>query len=387
VRNLKIYGIIVEYNPLHNGHLYHLEQVKKMNDCDLLIAVMSGDFVQRGQPSLVNKQLRTKLALQAGVDIVIELPYLYAVSHADLFSLGAISLLNQCGVNEIVFGSETNEVHKLEEIARLIDHPHFNDLIKINLNNGFSYPEASSIALSTLTQKKVELLSNDLLGIQYIRNILRINKNITFRSIKRIHTNYKDTLITHQNIASATSIREAITNQQEFKKTIPHYTLDVIENAKLHDWNHYFSYLKYEITTNKNNLQEIHDVNEGLENALIKNIRNSQNFKHFVNLLVSKRYTTAKIQRTLTHVLNHVTKEEVIKSDILNGPKFIRILGFNESKSAFIKQIQKSSQIPLITNINKSNIDLLKLDLRVSEVYHLIDDVKERKIPCILRHK
>ncbi len=380
---MKICGIIVEYNPFHNGHLYHLNQAKKISQCDLLIAVMSGNFVQRGEPSIIDKHLRTKLALQKGVDLVVELPYLYAVSHADLFSFGAISILNHCGVDEIIFGSEINDSNILKEIALFINKNEFNDRLRRKMKEGYSYPKASSIALSYLTENKIDLLSNDILGIQYIRSIQKINKNISFKTIKRIHSNYHDETIKHEKIASATSIRQALIRKEVIDNTLPKETIEIIKNNHLHDWHDYFSLLKYKILSCQHLLHEIHDVNEGLDKAMIQNIHHSNDFNTYVSKLVTKRYTRGKIQRTLTHILNHVTKKEVDTLDRYNGPKYVRILGFNKNKSSFIKTLKKNSSIPFVTNITKSNYHLLKLDLRVNENYHLVDHHKERKIPII----
>ncbi len=381
VRLLNICGIIVEYNPLHNGHLYHIEQIKKTCQCDLLIAIMSGNFVQRGEPSLINKHLKTQLALQAGVDIVIELPYFYAVGHADLFSYGAISLLNQCGVNEIIFGSELNDCHALKEIAQWIDNPLFNEYLKVLLNEGYSYPLACSKVLTKLTHHTNTIQSNDLLGIQYIRSILKINPTITFKTIKRIHTNYKDTKIDHDNIASATSIRNALQKNQDVSAYLPEYTYNSLKKAHLHYWDDYFPYLKYQIMSNQN-LDTIHDINEGLENAIKDRIKEAKNFDFLVQTLISKRYTKGKIQRVLTHVLNQVTKNDITRFQ--QGPNYLRILGFKQDKSSIIQQIKKNTVHPIITNINKHNYPLLELDLRTSEIYHIVDDNKERKIPIII---
>ncbi len=382
---MKVCGIIVEYNPLHNGHIYHIEQVKKLSKCDILIAVMSGNFTQRGEPSIINKHLRTALALEAGIDIVVELPYVYAVGHADLFSFGAVSLLNQCGVDEIIFGSETNDINLLTNMAKMIDDNRFNEELHNLLKTGISYPEACNLTLKKLTGKDFDLLSNDLLGIQYIRYIMKINQGIAFKTIKRIHTNYNDTIIKHQHIASATSIREALKNKKAIKNTVPDFTLEVMEKNKLHFWNDYYPYLKYQIMTNKANLSSIHDISEGIENAIIENNEKYHCFTNLVESLVSKRYTKGKIRRILTHILNNVTKEEVSNLKIQDGPQYLRILGLKESKSYYLKNIKQGCEIPLITNINKYNYQLLSLDLRISEVYNLPDGKKERKIPIIYK--
>lgn len=377
---MKICGIIVEYNPLHNGHLYHLQETKKLSQCDLLIAIMSGNYTQRGDVALLNKTIRTKLALMAGVDVVIELPYIYAVGHADLFSFGAISLLNYLGVQEIVFGSEANNLKLLTKIAKIIDTPQFNDLVKSYLDEGLSYPESTSLAINNLMKEKVNCLPNDILAIQYIRQAQRINKNITLKSIKRVGNNYHDIVIT-DNKTSATSIRHALENKKDISKVVPEYTYEAIKNATLHFWHQYFPYLKYQILSLKENLSLIHDVNEGIENAIINNITKYHDFNSFVSSLISKRYTKGRIQRILTHILNHVTKEEFNKHKEM---MYIRILGFKKEKSHLIQNLKKHCTIPIITNINKNNYPYVKLDLKVSDVYHIIDNDKERKIPLIL---
>ncbi len=378
---MKICGIIVEYNPMHNGHLYHLEKCKKLTNCDMLIAVMSGNFVQRGEPAIVNKQIRTEMALQAGVDLVIELPYLFAVSHADLFAFGAIKLLNELGVNEIIFGSETNDLNLLKNIAEITESTLFNQQIKVKLGEGYSYPESAYLTIKSLIKTDHELDANDLLGIQYIRNIIKINPKISFNSIKRIHTKYNDSKISHETFASATNIRNALLNNQDITNYVPQYVNTVLTNNSLHSWYDYYPYLKYQIISNQDNLNEIHDINEGLEKAIIKNVSKNDSFTDLVQSLVSKRYTKAKIKRILTHTLNRVTKVDAL--NILDGPKHIRILGIKKEKSQYLKQIKKKTNIPIITNVNKDNYSQLKLDIRINEIYHLQDGDTERKIPII----
>src|SRR5690554_2523817 len=299
---------------------------------------MSGNFTQRGEPAILNKSIRTKLALQAGVDIVVELPYIYSVGHADLFSFGAISILNNLSVEEIVFGSESNDISYLLRIMKLLDTPIFNNLVKQNLSLGISYPESAINAIKSIVKENIELMPNDLLALQYIRQTNKINKNIKLKTIKRISSNFHDQEITNNDITSATSIRNTLQNRKDISTTVPLYTKDALKKGQLHYWHNYFPYLKYQIISMKQNLSHIHDVNEGIENAIISNINASDDFDKFVSSLTSKRYTKGRIQRILTHILNHVTKEDVRNLQIHNGPQYIRILGFNEKKSHIIKR-------------------------------------------------
>ncbi|MDF2699341.1 MAG: hypothetical protein K0Q49_897 [Haloplasmataceae bacterium] len=372
---MKITGIIVEYNPLHNGHLYHISETKKRAHCDFLIAVMSGNFVMRGEPALLNKQLRAELALKSGIDLVVELPYPFSVASADLFAYGAISILNNLNVDDIYFGSETDDVQALTLIAETLDTERFNAEIKIYLNQGLSYPKACENVLKSLHNSNYQFNANDILAIQYIRSILKINNQIKYYSIKRIHNDYNDQTFSHDRIASATSIRNALDNNITIDQYVPSYTSDILKTNKLVHWDDFYPYLKYQINVNQNNLHLIHDVNEGIEHAILNNINQYDDFNTFVASLVSKRYTTSKIKRILTHILNNVTKAEVN----LTGPQYIRILGINKSKSYVLKEIH--SNIPIITNINKNNYDLIQLDERISQTYHFIDQHKLRKIP------
>lgn len=380
---MKIAGIVVEYNPFHNGHLYHLQETKRLTNCDVLIAVMSGNFTERGDVAILDKHVRTALALEAGCDIVIELPYLYAVASADLFSYGAIYLLNQCGVSEIVFGSESNDYLILTENAEVINNPAFDDKIKIYLDEGYSYPKAAELALKALINTNLEFKSNDILGIQYIRQIKRINPNIKYQTITRLGNMYHDTEITHNYFASATAIRKLVKENQNISNVVPPYTLEALSTHSLHYWEQYYPYLKYQILAKQYELHQIHDITEGLEKAIIKAVKTSNTFAELVTSLVSKRYTKGRIQRSLTHILNNITKEEVEAYNIHNGPKCIRVLGFRKEKTPIIQKLKKISTIPIITNITRQNYDLVKLDLHVSQIYHLTDNQDERKIPII----
>ncbi|NLG82275.1 MAG: nucleotidyltransferase [Bacilli bacterium] len=380
---MKIAGIIVEYNPFHNGHLYHLQETKRITNCDVLIAVMSGNFTERGEVAILDKHVRTRLALEAGCDVVIELPYLYAVASADLFSYGAIYLLNQCGVSEIVFGSESNDYLILSEKADLINQPAFDEKIKVFLAEGFSYPKAAELALSSLTNTAMEIKSNDILGIQYIRQIKRINPNIKYHTITRLGNAYHDQEIKSNQFASATAIRKAIKENKEICDVVPPYTAHALKNECLHFWEDYYPFLKYQILANHTNLHNIHDISEGLEKAIINAVKETTSFADLASSLVSKRYTKGRIQRCLTHILNNITKNDVKSYNLSAGPKCLRILGLRQDKSFIIQQLKKISTIPIVTNITRDNYNEVKLDLQVSQIYHLIDNKEERKIPII----
>jgi predicted nucleotidyltransferase len=371
---MKVCGIIVEYNPFHNGHLYHINQVKQ-NNCDLLIAVMSGNFTQRGELAILDKFRRTELALTHGVDVVIELPYAYATSSADLFSLGAISILNHLKVDELYFGSETNDIKKLTHIASLLDSKAFNDGIQVFLNQGLAYPKASQLALNELLEDDLILLSNDLLGIQYIRRIKQLQSTIEPKSIQRIANQYRDLTFSHHSIASATSIRQAVKNKQAIIDYVPELTHQYLTDYA-NDWDHYFDWLQYQIIANEKNLHLIHDMTEGLHNRIIEANRKATNFHELTNLLSSKRHTESKIRRILAHILTNYTEEEFQQKQ-----PYIRVLGFNREKSQLFKKVIKDCSIPVITNITKSDFHLVEIENRIDDLYYHQHPLKNRKIP------
>lgn len=376
---MKTVGMIVEYNPFHNGHLYHITKTKEQSKCDLLIAVMSGHFTQRGDIAILDKFTRAEIALKHGVDIVIELPYFYATSSADLFSFGAINLLNHLKVDEIYFGSETNDIQKLTKIAQTINSDEFNQIMKTKMKAANSYASVSHQVIGELLGDETTLLSNDILGIQYIRSILKLNSSIKPYSIKRIHNHYLDEHFTHPTIASATSIRKAVKQREAFESYVPK---DVSNQLKkpIHTWDDFYPYLKYQIHANPSQLADIHDINEGFDHAIIKEVNQHQDFKSFVQALTSKRYTESKVQRIMCHILTQFTKTEFTNVE----KDYIRILGINKQKTDLWKRLTDQLSIPIITNINKYNIKYLQTEMRVDHIYTINSNNKVRKIPVFI---
>ncbi len=347
---MKSTGIIVEYNPFHNGHLHHINLTKKMFKNNVIIAVMSGNFTQRGDASVINKWQKAEIALRFGVDLVVELPFQYATQSADLFSKGALEILNDLKVDNIVFGSECNDINKLYDNANKI----------INNNNVLidneSYPKniLRDINIST---------PNDILGITYIKEIINNNYNIKAYTIKR-ETDYHSKDL---NECSATSIREALKNNIDFNKYVPYkfnYT-----NLKFID--DYFNYLKYKILSTYD-LSIYNGVDEGLENRIKKVINSSNSLDELINNIKSKRYTYSRIKRMLLHILTNYTKEDNNKYKNINH---IRILGYSNKGIKYLSKIKKEVKLPLITNYNK-NKDLLSLEYKVSSIYGM-DNINE----------
>lgn len=354
---MKSVGIICEYNPFHNGHIYHINKVKELFPNHIIILVLSGNFTQRGDVSLINKWKKTEIALNY-VDLVIELPFVFASQSADLFARGAIDILKALNVDAIIFGSESNDVKKLEELALITKTKEYNNLVKMYLDDGFNYPTSLSKSLFEICGKTIDS-SNDLLGFSYVKEL--VDTNIKPITIKRTN-NYLDKDLAGK-ITSATSIREALKNGTDVEKYVPSTCYNYLNNVKFLD--DYFDLIKYRIVSD--DISKYQTVDEGIENRLKKVINEVNGIDELINKVKTKRYTYNRIKRMLVHILTGFTKDEAknIKTE------YIRVLGFNKKGQNYLKAIKKECSIPIITKFEKNN-DLLNIEARVSNIYNLI---------------
>ena len=366
-----VVGIICEYNPFHNGHLYHLSKVKELFPNSLVVLVMSSCFTERGEISLLNKWDKTNIALTYGVDIVIELPFFYATNSADYFANGSIKILNELNCNYLVFGSEINDIDKLNKIADIqINNKEYDNLVKEYLDKGNNYPTSLSLAIKDLIKEKIDT-PNDLLAISYLKQIKLLNSNIKPISIKRTN-NYHDKEIKNV-ITSATSIREALNNNQDIKEYVPIETYNSINKI---DYLKYFNLLKYKILSD-NNLDRYLDINEGLDKRIKKAINKANNLDELINLIKTKRYTYNKINRLLLHIYTGTTKDEV---DKLNKLTYIRVLGFTSNGKKYIKEIRNNTSVPIITNYHELDDYILDNELKVTNLYNYLINKEELNI-------
>ncbi len=367
---MKAVGIICEYNPFHKGHLYHLNETKKMFPGQPIIVVLSGNFCQRGEPSIINKWKKTKIALEYGADIVVELPFAYATQSADIFAEGSIRLLDSLKINNLVFGSESNDLNKLIEMADIqLNNDSYQKIVKDYMEKGINYPTALGNALEDILNKKIKT-PNDILGISYIREIKKLNSNIIPHTIKR--TNDYNSKTIENEIASATSIREALKNNENIIENVPTLTYDYLQD-NLHFLDDYFPFLKYKILTEKTELSKYQTVDEGIENRISSSILEAKSIDELINLIKTKRYTYNKIRRMLTHILCNFTKEEAQNKKI----DYIRVLGFSKKGQKYLNHIRKDLDLPIITNFSKGNPNL-NLELRVTSVYASILEEREK---------
>lgn len=353
-------GIVAEYNPFHNGHKYQIDLIKNMYDNPTIIAVVASSFCERGNLSVLNKWDKTSIALENGVDLVIELPFVFASQSADIFAKGALKILNELKVQKIVFGSESNDLEAIKSIANLqINNKNFDKELKEEIDKGINYPTALSNIIKKYTNKKIDS-PNDLLGISYIKEIIKNNYNIEPIAIKR--TNKYHEKNAKEKISSATSIRNLIYNNKRINKYVPF-------NPK--KYNIYkpdiFKLLKYKILSEKD-LSIYNTVDEGLEKRIIKYINEANNLEELTNLIKTKRYTYNRINRMFIHILTSFTKEEAKDIDI----NYIRVLGFNNKGKAYLNNINCN----IITRYKNNNYKELLIEKRVNEIYSLIVDDK-----------
>ena len=389
---MKVLGIIAEYNPMHTGHIYHINEAKKITNSDYVIAIMSGSFTEQGNIAMLDKFTRAKEAINSGVDLVIELPTIYAVSDGGSFANKAIQILNDLNiVDSICFGAETDNISKLNNIANTIvvnEKKIWND-IKENLKKGISFANARNEALKIfLKDDEINLVNtpNNILGIEYLKSIITLNSNITPYCIKRESNDFNDNIIT-QEYTSSTSIRKYLEEGkdiQNISEYISKNTLNFFLNSKALFNKDIFEILKYKIITiSKEKLRNIYGITEGLENKIQSEIIDSYTYEDFIFKLKSKRYELSKIKRMLIHILLDTTKEDF---DNLKNCKsnYAHILAFNHDKKDLLSYISKNSKIPILTSINDNTLakltqnqrKLISYDLKASNIYSILNETK-----------
>lgn len=359
---MHIIGLIAEYNPFHNGHLYQINKIKEMYPDSIIIAVVSSCFTQRGDVSVLNKWNKTQIALDNNIDIVIELPFVYATQGSDIFAKGAITILEKMKIDTLVFGTESDNLDIINLIADTqINNPNYNIIVKKYLNKGINYPTATNNAVNDLTGYKIDS-PNDLLALSYIKQIKIDKQNIKIINIKRTNS-YHDEKIKN-NIASASTIRKLNLNNKNIDNLIP-YNLNYLYKISMND---YYQYLKYKVIEEESNLNKYQTVDEGIENRLIKNINTSSNYEELISKIKTKRYTYNKISRMLLHILTDFTKEEAKNLKI----DYIRLLGFSTNGKKYLNKIKKTIDVPIITGYKKNISKILDIELKITKIYSLV---------------
>lgn len=361
---MKIIGIIAEYNPFHNGHLYQINKIKELYPNSLLVVVLSSSFTQRGEISILNKWNKTSIALDNNIDLVIELPFVYSTQSSDIFAKGAISILNKLKVDTLVFGTERDNIDDLNMLADIqINNKKYQNLVKEYLNKGLNYATSTNKALEDLTNIKVDT-PNDLLALSYIREIKQNKYNIECINIKRTNSYHGKEI--KNNITSATNIRNILLKGNNIDKLIP-FNKKYLYKI---DMNKYFDILKYKVLIEDTSINKYQTVDEGIENRIINSINEVTNYEELIQSIKTKRYTYNKISRMLLHILTSFTKIEAANLNV----DYIRVLGFNNIGKKYLSSIKKELDVPIITGYKKNISKILDIELRITKVYSIMTD-------------
>ena len=359
---MRILALITEYNPFHNGHIYHIESAKALVNPDVTIAIMSGNFTQRGELAITDKFTRTKACLKH-VDLVCELPFLNAVSFADDFARGGVHIAGLMGATDLVFGSESGDIVGLREAAKesndLIESEAFHDLLRA----GKSYPRA----MDELSQSDFLSSPNNTLGIAYIKMVEEMGLNIRVDTTKRTGNHYSDQELSNQAFSSATSIRRTLFNHDtdDAKQFMPSALVDEIMSNHLASNEDIFTTLKTIILTKSlSELREIYMMTEGLEYRLKDKIKTSHSYSDFISQVKTKRYTWTRLSRLTIAILMNITNE-IMEEHRLNN--CVRVLGMNKTGQAHLKSLD---DVEVITNVNKNNRSLVSHEVTATEVYN-----------------
>ncbi len=386
----KILAIVAEYNPFHNGHLYHLQKSKKMLNPDYSICIMSGNFCERGDTSIIDKWSKTESALRCGFDLVIELPVFYSISSAENFAEGSLKILGAFDNVTLSFGTECGNLDILNNIANVLyDEPkEFSTILTHELSKGLSYPQARENALLLYlndVRKYANVLSNpnNILGIEYLKAIKRLKSKVTPFTIKRIDSGYNSLKI-KDRLASGTAIRNLIKNNEDVKKLMPTPSFNILSDNISHGKivNDIYVFEKEIIyTLRKMTLQEIsnlQDVTEGLENSIKQAANSCNNLEDLINSIKSKRYTRSRIQRILLYSILNITKKDI--QDSYKLKPYIRILGVSKHGKSLLSQISNSkSKYTVVTSVkkfmdsnnNKILRNMMEKDILASNIYTL----------------
>lgn len=388
---MKATGVVVEYNPFHNGHKYHLEKTKKLNPDSIVIAVMSGDFVQRGEPSIVDRWTKTKMALKNGVDMVVELPVFYSSQSAEIFAKGAIGILEELKCESIVFGSESGDIEELNRISTLQESPEFSIKLKKRLKEGNSYPTAHSLTMSEILGES-KLNSNDILGLEYLKAIKYWKSNITPKILKREKVGYHDTNIVGE-FASATKIRIHLKTLQEVKNIVTNESYEILKEYENFTFiEDFYPLIRFEFLKNFKALIDIQDMEIGFENRIYEGVVKFSKYEEFFKSISNRRYTTGRVQRALIHSLLGITTS--ITEEVKKSIPYVKILGFNDRGREYLNYLKKFENKKIITSYKKMGeifsqevCNLIELNEKSSQIYRLINNYIDYKSPIILKEE
>lgn len=366
---MKIAAIISEYNPFHNGHKYQIEVLKK--EYDAVVAVMSGNFVQRGELALTDKWTRTKTALLNGVDLVIELPVVYALNTAEKFAYGGVNIVDKMGVVDcICFGSEHGGIDDFYKAAEILNKEPENVSKRLNkfMNEGLNYPAARERAYEGVINTELIKSPNNILGLEYVKTLNAINSKVKAKTVKRIGAGYNDIDYTGK-YNSASAIRKKIENNEDYSKYVPENIYEIFRDVHFFSADKLINILKYTvISREKDYIAKINDVSEGLENRIYESVKKGKSFEEIAELIKSKRYTMSRIKRILFSIILGIGKEK-------KEPEYIRVLGMNNIGMSILKMMKEHSKLPIVTKTADFSSSMLDKDILATDIAYMSLDV------------
>lgn len=394
-------GIVAEYNPFHNGHAYHIKKAKELANAEYCIVVMSGDFVQRGSPAIYDKYTRTAMALSCGADLVLELPSVFASSSAEDFASCGVALLDNLGVvDSICFGSECADLEKLSSIASILanESPLYSEELRSQLKKGLTFPQARTMALTAIGATKEEDTSiltapNNILGIEYIKAIIRQQAALKPITIARKGQGYHDFVLTPESFCSATGLRKAIKESKELslnEDSIFDYVpepvkLKIMESKPLYinDFSLLLNSALLRLAMEGQPFHNYADVSEELAARISRQIPDYHPFEEKIDQLKTRQYTYTRVSRALLHILLGTTNDLLKDGKRAGYAPYARILGFKKSSTSLMGEIKKRGSIPLIaktagaeTELSGAAAAMLRHDFYSSHIYQTVLQAK-----------
>lgn len=376
-------GVIVEYNPYHYGHLHHIKQSRNLTDADVVIAVMSGHFLQRGEPAFTHKWIRTEMALRNGVDIVVELPYAFATAPAVDFAKGGIAILEALKCQYIAFGSEEGDIAPFLATydALEAEDSKFQTNIQQAVKDGLSYPKALNAAYREIADAHDKHFAdltqpNNILGYHYVEQIFKQQAHMKPVTIPRIASGYHDAIHEGTHIQSATGIRQAIFEKglAAVENFLPPDNYTLLQQATFMRWETMYPTLRYMlIRMDTEAIAQYAEVTEGIEHLLKKAAMQCATFTDFMQRIKSKRYTWTRLQRMLTHIYTGFTSADLAAQPM---PSYIRLLGMTAKGQAYISEHKKQFTLPIVSRAAASTDAMLLQDIRATDLYMLASNAE-----------
>ncbi len=383
---MKITGVVSEYNPFHMGHEYQIKKARELSSCDGIAVVMSGNFVQRGEPAIIDKFRRAEAAVRGGADLVIELPFPFSCQNAEMFAGAAIRELKKLNISALSFGCESSDIKMLKDIARLQLSSVFNTEVKEEIKSGTSYPKALSKVISSHLGEYAFTLSgspNNVLAIEYIKSTIVHNLNLDLIPVKRMGKDHNDLSATG-SYDSATAIRKVLLSSDKHNVSVTADSMEMLrdfhsEHKSFNSFNRYLQLLYYKILElGPDGLNEIYEVSEGLNNKIYANVFKHENIDDFIASLKSKRYTYSKLRRMLLNIILGIRREDMKGFMLFGEVSPVKVLAFNDVGRRIMREAKESGTAVINRysdyrkyGLNAEELPTFSLTNKATNIYYL----------------